>query len=217
MSDRLGSTSAVRERPGKRRLLARQRRDSGRHPSETILGLAAQSFAGEEDLEISEWPDDGRGSQVSKCRSARRARCETVNTCEASAARRSRCATLHGRPSGALTPSVFAPHGGSQGRPPCSSSGSGAARTISNRDRELGGRGIIKRAGRCGRQARGSSRKTSRHWDMLAGRVRGLHGRVPVSSPSTALPGAASAISAVNANAVIDLVNAAPDRRLHAG
>src|ERR1700682_5548959 len=30
------TTAAVRERPGKRRLLARQRRDSGRHPSGNI-------------------------------------------------------------------------------------------------------------------------------------------------------------------------------------
>jgi len=38
---RFGSTAAVRERPGKRRLLARQRRDSGCHPSAIIKGGAA--------------------------------------------------------------------------------------------------------------------------------------------------------------------------------
>ena len=35
-----GSTAAVREGPGKRRLLARQRRDSGRHPSGSHQGGA---------------------------------------------------------------------------------------------------------------------------------------------------------------------------------
>ena len=41
----LGSTAAVRERPGKRRLLARQRRDSGRHPSGSHQGWSGHTSA----------------------------------------------------------------------------------------------------------------------------------------------------------------------------
>jgi hypothetical protein len=40
-----GSTAAVRERPGKRRLLARQRRDSGRHPSGSHQGWSGHTSA----------------------------------------------------------------------------------------------------------------------------------------------------------------------------
>jgi hypothetical protein len=42
---RSGSTAAVRERPGKRRLLARQRRDSGRHPSGSPQGWSGHTSA----------------------------------------------------------------------------------------------------------------------------------------------------------------------------
>ena len=38
-------TAAVRERPGKRRLLARQRRDSGRHPSGSHQGWGGHTSA----------------------------------------------------------------------------------------------------------------------------------------------------------------------------
>ena len=40
-----GSTAAVRERPGKRRLLARQRRDSRRHPSGSHQGWSGHTSA----------------------------------------------------------------------------------------------------------------------------------------------------------------------------
>jgi hypothetical protein len=40
-----GLTAAVRERPGKRRLLARQRRDSGHHPSGSHQGWSRHTSA----------------------------------------------------------------------------------------------------------------------------------------------------------------------------
>ena len=43
--DGFGSTAAVRERPGKPRLLARQRRDSGRHPSGSHQGWSGHTSA----------------------------------------------------------------------------------------------------------------------------------------------------------------------------
>jgi hypothetical protein len=45
LSDREGSTAAVRERPGKRSLLPRQRLDSGRHPSGSHQGWSGHTSA----------------------------------------------------------------------------------------------------------------------------------------------------------------------------
>ena len=45
VNDSSGSTAAVRERPGKPRLLAPQRRDSGRHPSGSHQGWSGDTTA----------------------------------------------------------------------------------------------------------------------------------------------------------------------------